>query len=75
MSAARGRNPDQESVIASDEIRADISLAAARIEHQASSLMPADYRSKLTGSELDDLIGFLSQNAGSNKGDSDDDQE
>lgn len=47
----------------------------ARIEHQASSLMPADYRSKLTGSELDDLIGFLSQNAGSNKGDSDDDQE
>jgi cytochrome c oxidase cbb3-type subunit 3 len=46
-----------------------------RIEHQASSLMPTDYRSKLTDSELNDLISFLSQTAGSNRGDSDDDQE
>lgn len=47
----------------------------ARIEHQASSLMPTDYRSKLTDSELDDLVGFLSQNARGSRGDSDDDQE
>lgn len=47
----------------------------ARIEHQAGSLMPTDYRSKLTDSELNDLISFLSKNVGSNKGDSDDDQE
>ncbi len=45
------------------------------IEHQASSLMPSDYGSKLTGSELNDLISFLSQSGSSNKGQPDDDQE
>ncbi len=47
----------------------------AQIEHQASSLMPSDYRSRLTDSELNDLISFLSQDASSNKGNSDADQE
>jgi putative heme-binding domain-containing protein len=46
-----------------------------RIEHLATSLMPSDYSSKLSGSELNDLISFLSQSADSNKGAPDDDQE
>jgi cytochrome c oxidase cbb3-type subunit III len=47
----------------------------ARIEHQASSLMPSDYRSRLTNSEVDDLISFLSQTGSDKKQESDDDQE
>ncbi len=46
-----------------------------RIEHGSSSLMPSDYGSKLTSSELNDLISFLSQTAGDAKGNPDDDQE
>jgi putative heme-binding domain-containing protein len=47
----------------------------ARIEHQAGSLMPSDYRSRLTNSEVDDLISFLSQTGSDKKQEPDDDQE
>jgi cytochrome c oxidase cbb3-type subunit 3 len=45
-----------------------------RIEHESRSLMPSDYGSKLTRSDLDDLISFLSQ-AGGEKPERDKEQE
>lgn len=33
----------------------------AKIDHESKSMMPGDYGSKLTSSDLDDLIKFLSQ--------------
>jgi cytochrome c oxidase cbb3-type subunit III len=47
----------------------------SHIEHQANSLMPSDYGSKLTRSELNDLISFLLQTGGSHKEEPDNDQE
>jgi cytochrome c oxidase cbb3-type subunit III len=47
----------------------------ARIEREPRSLMPADYGTKLTGSELDDLISFLSQAGSRVKVDDDDDDQ
>ncbi len=38
-----------------------------RINHESESLMPNDYGSKLSNSELDDLIHFLSQGSGGKK--------
>ncbi len=46
------------------------------IEHEVKSLMPSDYGSKLTSSQLDDLVSFLLQTGGvGKKSDSDDDQD
>jgi putative heme-binding domain-containing protein len=46
-----------------------------RINHESRSLMPNDYRSKLTGSELDDLVTFLAQTTSGKKADNDEEQE
>ncbi len=40
----------------------------AKIDHESRSLMPADYGRKLSGSDLDDLIKFLSQRGDGTKG-------
>jgi cytochrome c oxidase cbb3-type subunit III len=44
----------------------------ARLEHQSRSLMPSDYRSKLSSSQLNDLVNFISQTPGPEKADEDD---
>ncbi len=46
----------------------------ARLEHKTQSLMPADYGEKLSASEIDDLVKFLSRTSGAQQKESDDDE-
>ena len=45
-----------------------------KLEREPQSLMPGDYGKRLTASELDDLINFLSRGAGGKKADDEDEQ-
>lgn len=45
-----------------------------KLEREPQSLMPGDYGTKLTASELDDLVNFLSRGVGSKKPDDEDEQ-
>ena len=45
------------------------------IEHESRSLMPADYGSKLSSADLDNLIKFLSQRGGGKKAEDDEDEQ
>ncbi len=47
----------------------------ARIEHQARSLMPAQYGSRLTRAELDDLISYLMTSPGTQGARAEEDEE
>ncbi|HEX4772031.1 MAG TPA: c-type cytochrome [Bryobacteraceae bacterium] len=48
----------------------------ARIDYESTSLMPSDYGAKLTPSQIDDLISFLSQTAATtDKRENDDEEE
>lgn len=42
-----------------------------RLEHQSRSLMPSDYGTKLSSSQVDDLVNFISQTPGPEKADED----
>ncbi len=47
----------------------------ARIDHESKSFMPHDYGSKLTSSELNDLVSYLAQTTSAGKQGNDEEQE